>query len=194
MSAGSQGFAVPKAGNREADYEDAFAIAEHRVAIADGATESSFARAWAEALVSGFASDPAAVGDVCGIGAERAAGGEWKLGEILGALRVQRIPAGTALELSRTAPTRLADRHIGGRQRTHDLEQQPAGQLCAVHLHTPATHAWPATHAAPPPHLHVPLAQVSAAAPQLRHAAECPATSGSRSRSRSSSPIALDWR
>ena len=54
MSIGPQGFWVQKAGNSEADYEDAFAITENVVAIADGATESSFARAWAESLVRGF--------------------------------------------------------------------------------------------------------------------------------------------
>lgn len=54
LSAEPNGFWLPKAGNSDADYEDAFAIARGRVAIADGATESSFARAWAEALVNGF--------------------------------------------------------------------------------------------------------------------------------------------
>ncbi len=56
MSGGAHVFRLPKAGNSEADYEDAFAIGEDCVAIADGATESSFARAWAEALVQGFVS------------------------------------------------------------------------------------------------------------------------------------------
>ncbi len=54
----SQGFWVPKAGSSEADYEDAIAIGHTAVAIADGATESSFARAWARALTEGFACDP----------------------------------------------------------------------------------------------------------------------------------------
>jgi len=54
----SQGFWVPKAGSSEADYEDAFAIGPTAVAIADGATESSFARAWAQALTEGFACEP----------------------------------------------------------------------------------------------------------------------------------------
>ena len=54
----SQGFWVPKAGSSEADYEDAIAIGPTAVAIADGATESSFARAWAQALTEGFACEP----------------------------------------------------------------------------------------------------------------------------------------
>ena len=54
----SQGFWLPKAGSSEEDYEDAIAIGPRAVAIADGATESSFARAWARALTEGFACDP----------------------------------------------------------------------------------------------------------------------------------------
>ena len=57
MSGSSQAFMLPKAGSSEADYEDAFALAAGRIAIADGATESSFARAWADALVHGFTSE-----------------------------------------------------------------------------------------------------------------------------------------
>jgi hypothetical protein len=54
----SRGFRLPKAGSSEADYEDAIAIGPAAVAIADGATESSFARAWAQALTEGFACEP----------------------------------------------------------------------------------------------------------------------------------------
>ena len=54
----SQGFWLPKAGSSEEDYEDAIAIGSMAVAIADGATESSFARAWARALTEGFACEP----------------------------------------------------------------------------------------------------------------------------------------
>ena len=54
----SLGFRAPKAGNSETDYEDAIAIGPTAVAIADGATESSFARAWAQALTEGFACEP----------------------------------------------------------------------------------------------------------------------------------------
>lgn len=51
-------FWMPKAGHRADEYEDAFAISEGEegpvhVAIADGATESAFARAWAQRLVRG---------------------------------------------------------------------------------------------------------------------------------------------
>lgn len=58
MHLNSQGFWLPKAGSSEADYEDAITIGPAAVAIADGATESSFARAWAQALTEGFACDP----------------------------------------------------------------------------------------------------------------------------------------
>ena len=58
MYLNSQGFRLPKAGSSETDYEDAITIRPVAVAIADGATESSFARAWAQALTEGFACDP----------------------------------------------------------------------------------------------------------------------------------------
>lgn len=73
MNGATHVFRLPKAGSSEADYEDAYAVGDACAAIADGATESSFARAWAEALVQGFvsanaeseressATDPAAV-------------------------------------------------------------------------------------------------------------------------------------
>ncbi len=51
-----QTFWAPKAGNSEAEYEDAFSVAPSVIAIADGATESSFAGLWARALVSGATS------------------------------------------------------------------------------------------------------------------------------------------
>jgi hypothetical protein len=57
-------FALPKAGNEASDYEDAMfpplhapttrRVQRQRVAVADGATESSFARLWAELLVEGY--------------------------------------------------------------------------------------------------------------------------------------------
>lgn len=49
-------FAVPKAGHGQDEYEDACAAnpAAGRFAIADGASESSFARAWADLLVNNF--------------------------------------------------------------------------------------------------------------------------------------------
>ncbi len=53
-------FWMPKGGNSETDYEDAYAVATDCIAIADGATESSFARLWAQALTAGFVSDPSA--------------------------------------------------------------------------------------------------------------------------------------
>lgn len=51
-------FAVPRAGSGTAEYEDAAAVAAAEwpvsVAVADGATESMFARAWAEHLARGL--------------------------------------------------------------------------------------------------------------------------------------------
>jgi hypothetical protein len=53
--------AVPKGGADAADYEDAAAVSTEpwpvRAAVADGATESVFARAWATRLVRGFVED-----------------------------------------------------------------------------------------------------------------------------------------
>jgi hypothetical protein len=51
-----QAFHLVKAGNDPADYEDAFAVdaVRARFAVADGATESSFAAGWARLLVEGF--------------------------------------------------------------------------------------------------------------------------------------------
>ncbi len=58
----SECFALPKAGNRKEEYEDAFNCnifvnkhtAYYRFAIADGASESSFADIWADLLASGY--------------------------------------------------------------------------------------------------------------------------------------------
>jgi hypothetical protein len=54
-------FAVPKRGNSEDEYEDAcsFSAVSCRAAIADGATESSFAGQWAQTLVERFVSGEA---------------------------------------------------------------------------------------------------------------------------------------
>src|SRR5262249_18433803 len=51
-----QAFHLVKAGNAPADYEDAFAADTERArfAVADGATEASFAAAWARLLAEGF--------------------------------------------------------------------------------------------------------------------------------------------
>jgi hypothetical protein len=59
---GSECFSLPKAGNREDEYEDAFNSSilvnkdtvYYRFAIADGASESSFADIWADLLASGY--------------------------------------------------------------------------------------------------------------------------------------------
>src|SRR3954452_15093376 len=49
-------FALPKRGHRAEEYEDACAAAPAagRFAVADGASESSFAGLWARLLVEGF--------------------------------------------------------------------------------------------------------------------------------------------
>ncbi len=58
-----QCFAIPKQGNSAQEYEDAFRgnPKTGRFAIADGASESSFASLWAQLLVSGFAHAPTKV-------------------------------------------------------------------------------------------------------------------------------------
>jgi hypothetical protein len=53
-----QVFWVPKQGNSTEEYEDAYACAHPLYAIADGATESSFADLWANILVCEFIRQP----------------------------------------------------------------------------------------------------------------------------------------
>lgn len=52
-------------------------------------------------------------------------------------------------------------------------EQQPVGQLAALHTHAPFEHSWPAAHAAPVPHAHAPelLQRSLRAVSQAAHAA-----------------------
>lgn len=54
----NQNFAIQKAGNELAECEDIWEYAEHdgmiAIALSDGATESSFAREWAQKLVTAF--------------------------------------------------------------------------------------------------------------------------------------------
>lgn len=58
----AQPFSVPKKGNKESEYEDAFCLTKSsmatlhgiRFAVADGATEASFSRIWASQLVRAF--------------------------------------------------------------------------------------------------------------------------------------------
>lgn len=56
MGATSYTFWLPRKGNSPAEYEDAASAADAagRYAVADGASESCFARSWAELLVEGF--------------------------------------------------------------------------------------------------------------------------------------------
>lgn len=55
-----QSFRLPKAGNTEAEYEDAahYDLELLRFAMADGASESSFAQRWADSLVRRFVASP----------------------------------------------------------------------------------------------------------------------------------------
>jgi len=56
---------APKSGNTASEYEDAYAVKPEalRFAVADGASETSFARQWAELLVEGFVQEaPSAAG------------------------------------------------------------------------------------------------------------------------------------
>ena len=64
-------FWAPKAGNSPEEYEDAFRAAygasgcdASRIAVSDGASESAFAREWANALVDAFAAQPP---ELCGL-------------------------------------------------------------------------------------------------------------------------------
>lgn len=54
-------FWTAKSGNSETDYEDGWAVGADCLAIGDGATESSFARLWAQALTAGFVMQPDAI-------------------------------------------------------------------------------------------------------------------------------------
>lgn len=60
MDLSVQSFWLPKLGNDVEEYEDAFAcsLTERRLAIADGATESSFAEIWAQSLVKQYTLAP----------------------------------------------------------------------------------------------------------------------------------------
>ena len=57
---------APKSGNSASEYEDAYAVepAALRFAVADGASETSFARQWAELLVDRFVHEPPAPGEL----------------------------------------------------------------------------------------------------------------------------------
>lgn len=57
-------YGLPKAGNSSTDYEDSWLSSGNRFAVADGATESSFAKIWADALVRQFTALRPAVKDL----------------------------------------------------------------------------------------------------------------------------------
>ena len=62
MRASATAWWAPKAGNTADEYEDAYAVepAARRYAVADGASETSFAKQWAELLVERFVREPPA--------------------------------------------------------------------------------------------------------------------------------------
>ena len=71
----ARGFWLPKAGNRPEEYEDAWRVVypqridasgspTARAALSDGASESAFAREWANVLADAFVSKPP---DMCGL-------------------------------------------------------------------------------------------------------------------------------
>jgi serine/threonine protein phosphatase PrpC len=62
MLASATAWWAPKAGNAAQEYEDAYALEEAalRYAVADGASETSFAKQWAEMLVDRFVREPPA--------------------------------------------------------------------------------------------------------------------------------------
>jgi hypothetical protein len=57
-------YRLPKKGNAIEEYEDAAAAARLTFAVADGATESSFADRWAQLLVNTFIQKPGLLADV----------------------------------------------------------------------------------------------------------------------------------
>src|SRR6266545_6691636 len=62
MQASATAWWAPKSGNAANEYEDAYAVepASLRFAVADGASETSFAKQWAELLVDRFVHEPPA--------------------------------------------------------------------------------------------------------------------------------------
>lgn len=62
MQASATAWWAPKSGNTASEYEDAYAVepAALRFAVADGASETSFAKQWAEQLVDRFVHEPPA--------------------------------------------------------------------------------------------------------------------------------------
>ena len=58
MEPSLKAFWLPKKGNTAEEYEDAFAHSNRLMAVADGATESSFADRWARGLVKRFVEQP----------------------------------------------------------------------------------------------------------------------------------------
>ena len=66
MRASATAWWTPKSGNAANEYEDAYAVepASLRFAVADGASETSFAKQWAELLVDRFIHEPPATADL----------------------------------------------------------------------------------------------------------------------------------
>jgi hypothetical protein len=66
MQAQTTAWWAPKSGHSASEYEDAYAVepAALRFAVADGASETSFARQWAELLVDRFVHEPPVPGQL----------------------------------------------------------------------------------------------------------------------------------
>ncbi len=67
MRAETIAWCVPKSGHTTTEYEDAYALeaGAQRFAVADGASETSFAKEWAELLVSRFVLAPPQAAELC---------------------------------------------------------------------------------------------------------------------------------
>lgn len=67
MRAETIAWCVPKSGHTTTEYEDAYALeaGAQRFAVADGASETSFAKEWAELLVSRFVLAPPRAAELC---------------------------------------------------------------------------------------------------------------------------------
>jgi len=66
MQPAVKAFGVPKTGNSAEECDDAAAYSNHRFAVADGATESSFADRWAQRLVQKYIEQPPALRNASG--------------------------------------------------------------------------------------------------------------------------------
>lgn len=69
---------APKDGNTAEQYEDAWAVGENTVAVADGASAAVYARQWAELLVADFTAAPFPTSDDDFWARVSGLGGQWQ--------------------------------------------------------------------------------------------------------------------